>query len=55
MDNLEKLRLKILKMGKLDDGHKKINSREKSSLYSIAFSLITNQYLHFNFEDLSFN
>ena len=31
-------------MKKPDSRRKKINSKEKSSLYSIAFSLITNQY-----------
>ena len=42
-------------MGKPSDRRKKINNKKKSSLYLIAFSLATNQYLHSNFEDLFFN
>ena len=50
--NQKKLRLKTLKIKKLNDRHRKINSREKSSLYLRTFSLTTNQYLHSGFEDL---
>ena len=42
-------------MKKPSGEHKKINSGEKSSLYSIAFSLTTSQYLYSDFEDLSFD
>ena len=55
MGNQKELRFETLKIRKPGGGHKKINSKEKFSLYLIAFSLTTNQYLYSNFEDLFFN
>ena len=41
-----------MKMEKPGNRRKKINSRKKFSLYLIAFSLTTNRYLRFDFENL---
>ena len=46
------LYLKTMKKEKPGGRYKKINSREKSFLYLIAFSFTTNRYLCSNFEDL---
>ena len=48
MHDQDKLHLEILKMEKSDGRHKKINSREKFSLYLIAFNFTINWYLYSN-------
>ena len=42
-------------MGKPGNTFRKINNRENSSIYLIVFNLTINQYLRFDFEDLSFD